>query len=327
MRWSRSGSLTAYRGPAEGSATAVRPARGPPSSCGDRNSPSWEVVGQCAFLIGWFLRSTRAVTGGADLDDLSTRVLPSLEDATAGWRDLTAEWHSMLAGDAYQHLDPELIRASHRIRAVTNQLIGGPPGRADPAYALAFAIDVRQACPAIQDSLAHGSDLARSIRDTTNAAGSTIRGPARHLANRAVTLAGDDIAWVDPRALNRNHLITLPRPVREHIGAACDNIAVQTSQALAGSAILDRVRQPAATHTETPAPKPAVRRQPSRSHEAFPGTAPGAVIRHRRSGRQPPSRVDCLVRRPRPRPCSALPRLSPGALASIPIRAYFTSRL
>ena len=196
-------------------------------------------------------------------------------DATAGWHDLTAEWHSMLAGDAYQHLDPELIRASHRIRAVTNQLIGGPPGRADPAYALAFAIDVGQACPAVQDSLAHGADLARSIRDTTTASESTIRGPARHLANRAITLAGDNIAWVDPRTLNRNHLITLPRPLREHIGTTCDKIALQTSQALAGSAILDRVRQPAATHTETPDAEPAVRRQPSQATRPSPAPHPG----------------------------------------------------
>ena len=218
---------------------------------------------------------SRAVTGSADLDDLSTRVLPPLADATAGWRDLTTEWHSMLTGDAYQHLDPELIRASHRIRTVTNQLIGGPPGPADPAYALAFAIDVRQACPAIQDSLAHGADLARSIRDTTTTSESTIRGPARHLANRAVALAGDDIAWVDPRALNRNHLITLPRPLREHIGAACDRIAAHTSQALAGSAILGRRRQPAATSTETPAPKPTVRRQPSLATRPSPAPHPG----------------------------------------------------
>jgi hypothetical protein len=218
---------------------------------------------------------SRAVTGGADLDDLSKRVLPPLEDATAGWLDLTAEWHFMLAGDAYQHLDPKLLRASHRIRAVTDQLIGGPTGRADPAYALAFAIDVRQACPAMQDSLAHGSALARSIRDATNASESTIRGPARHLANRAVTLAGDDIAWVDPRALNRNHLITLPRPVREHIGAACDNIAVQTSRVLAGSAILRLVQRPAATHAETPARQPAGRRQPSEATRPTPAPHPG----------------------------------------------------
>ena len=58
---------------------------------------------------------SRAVTGGADLDDLTTRVLPFLADAAAGCRYLTAEWHSMLAGDAYQHLDPELIRTSHRM--------------------------------------------------------------------------------------------------------------------------------------------------------------------------------------------------------------------
>ncbi len=225
-------------------------------------------------LAGAVFQST-AVTGGVDLDDLSTRVLPPLADATAGWRDLTAEWHSMLTGDAYQHLDPELIRASHRIRAITNQLIGRPPGRADPAYALAFAIDVRQACPAIQDSLAHGANLARSIRDTTHTAKSTIRGPARHLAHRALTLAGDDIAWVDPRALNRNHLIALPRPLREHIGATCSNIAVQTGEALAGSAILDRVRQPAATTPRAPARERTARRQPPVATRPSPAPHPG----------------------------------------------------
>ena len=218
---------------------------------------------------------SRAVTGGADLDDFSTRVLPPLEDATAGWRDLTAEWHSMLAGDAYQHLDPELIRASHRIRAVTNQLIGGPPRRADPAYALAFAIDVRQACPAVQDSLAHGADLARSIRDTTTTAESTIRGPARHLANRAITLAGDDIAWVDPRALNRNHLITLP--------GRCEN----TSAPPATTSPYERAKPwqgpPFSTgygNQQPPSPRrphaePAVRRQPSEATRPSPAPHPG----------------------------------------------------
>ncbi len=171
---------------------------------------------------------------------------------------------------------PNSSRASHRIRAVTNQLIGGPIGPADPAYALAFAIDVHQACAAIQDSLVHGSDLARSIRDATSAAGSQIRGPARHLSNRAIALTGADIAWVDPRALNRNHLITLPRPLREHIGATCDNIAERTRQALAGSAILDRVRQPAASDTEmTPARRPDARRQSSEATRRSPAPYPG----------------------------------------------------
>ena len=184
----------------------------------------------------------------------------------------------MLAGDAYQYRDPELIRASHRIRAVTNQLIGGPPDVPTPhTHWHSPSTSAKPAPPSRTHSRTEPTGEIRPRHNESFKIDDP--GPARHLANRAVTLAGDNIAWVDPRALNRNHLITLPGRCENTSAPPVTKSPLHTSQALAGSAILDPVRQPAATHIETPDP---AGRPPTTvpSHKAIPGTVPGAVTRH-----------------------------------------------
>jgi hypothetical protein len=55
----------------------------------------------------------------------------------------------------------------------------------------------------VQDALAHLADVARTSRDLITAPNSPLRGPAQILANRAVELASDSVAWANLRAVNR----------------------------------------------------------------------------------------------------------------------------
>ena len=131
------------------------------------------------------------------------------------------------------------------------------------AYALAFRVDLPQACPMLRNALAHAADAARVTRDLAAAPVSPIVGPARVLERQAVELAGDDIAWTDPRAINRGQLVPMPEPVRRHIADTCNQIAGTIRRALNTPDVVDlgsqsaTIRPPVRTVRDRPSPNSA----------------------------------------------------------------------
>jgi hypothetical protein len=87
-----------------------------------------------------------------------------------------------------------------------------------------------------------------------------IVGPARVLERQAVELAGDDIAWTDPRAINRGQLVAMPEPVRRHIADTCHQIAIKIRRTLNTPDLVDVdrtsavIRPPVRTVRDRPPP-------------------------------------------------------------------------
>lgn len=220
--------------------------------------------------------TARTVTARHGHDEVTARAIPPLDQATTSWRDLASEWRTMLTGDTARQLDADLVRAGQRVRRVADQLNPQRPGPADPAYALAFAIDLSRATTVTQNTLAHSAEIARATRDLTTDTNSPLRGQPHHLQDRARQLGDDRIAWVDLRNLNRGQPTPLPEPLRSHIAAICNQIADDSTRALAASAMLDagplrgfaarapelhrhRRRPLPTTDTHTPTPAPRAR--------------------------------------------------------------------
>ena len=157
--------------------------------------------------------SAQAVASQADLDDVAARLVEPSAEATASWRDLASRWRSLPVGDLPAQLDPHLAAASHRVRGIIDQLLDAAgPGKAGPAYALDFRVDLPQACPMLRNALALLPDAARVTRDLVAAPISPIVGPALVLERQAAELPGHDIAWTDPGAITRGQLVPMPAP-------------------------------------------------------------------------------------------------------------------